>query len=254
MYDWPELRDETDARWAAMRDDLRRQSIDAPDNLTRRNGDMPAVSGGIRDEAGNIIAADPASLPPDELDLAVLWRHPALLVAETCWGPMELGLAPHVTVIGQTDYDGIAGGGGEFYSSVIVARRDEGQPVLPPANGNAHLPIRFFQGRRFAFNEHHSLSGNLALERDLKAVGTGLALFAETVQTGGHRASIRAVAEGLADVAAIDCKSWALAQTWEPAARALHAIGWTARRKGLPLIRSKSLSAGRAGRRSQPAA
>ncbi|KXF79183.1 phosphate ABC transporter substrate-binding protein [Paramesorhizobium deserti] len=241
MYDWPELRGETDARWAAMRDDLHRWGIDAPAHLTRCNGDMPAISGGIRDGLGNIIAPDPANLPPDELDLAVLWRHPGLLVAETCWGPMELGLGSHVTVIGQTDYDGIAGGSGALYSSVIVARRGEGQPVPPAADGSARLLAKFLRGRRLAFNERQSLSGYLALERDLEAMGTGIAIFAETVQTGAHRASIRAVAEGLADVAAIDCKSWALAQRFEPAAKALHAVGWTARRKGLPLIRSIAL-------------
>ncbi|MBB2972416.1 ABC-type phosphate/phosphonate transport system substrate-binding protein [Mesorhizobium sp. RMAD-H1] len=241
MYDWPELRDETDARWAAMRDQLRRQGIDAPEDLTRRNGDMPAAPGGIRDEKGNVIAADPATLPPDELDLGMLWRHPNLLVAEACWGPMELGLGSHVSVAGQTDYDGIAGGSGVFYSSVIVARRGEGQPLPPPADGRACLPIGFFHGRRLAFNEHQSLSGYLALERDLKATRASLAIFADMVQTGAHRASIRAVAEGLADVAAIDCKTWALAERFEPAARALHPIGWTAQRKGLPLIHSRTL-------------
>lgn len=240
MYDWPELRDETDARWAAQRDRLRGQGIDAPEHLTRRNGDMPAVPGGIRDEAGNAIAADPASLPPDELDFSVLWRHPRLLLSETCWGPMEMGLQPHVTVIGQTAYDGVAGGSGEFYSSVIVARRSEGQPVPPPIDGRAHLPTAFFYDKRFAFNEHQSLSGTLALKRDLEVVGTSLALFAQLVETGAHRASIRAIAEDKADIAAIDCQSWALAERFEPAAKELQIIGWTARRKGLPLIRSKS--------------
>ncbi|RCS25151.1 phosphate ABC transporter substrate-binding protein [Phyllobacterium salinisoli] len=244
MYDWLELRDETDARWAAMRDGLRRRDIDAPEHLTRRNGDMPAVPGSIRDGQGNIIAADPENLPPDEFDLSVLWRHPDLLVSEACWGPMEMGLSSHVTVIGQIDYDDIAGGSGELYSSVIVAHRGEGRRIPPPAAGRAHLPTGFFRGKRFAFNEDESLSGYLALKRDLEAMGMSLAIFSEKVKTGAHRASIRAVAEGKADVAAIDCKSWALAQRVEPAAAELHAIGWTAQRKGLPLIRSRNLTAG----------
>jgi hypothetical protein len=32
-----------------------------------------------------------------------------------------------------------------------------------------------------------------------------------------------------------------LAQRHEPAAQGLHAIGWTARRKGLPLIRAEGV-------------
>ena len=113
MYDWPELRAETDARWAALRDRLRERGIDAPDSLARRNADMPPVPGGIRDEAGHVIAPDPATLPPDELDLPTLWRHPSLLIGDTCWGPMETGLAAYVHVVGQTRYDSIEGGEGD---------------------------------------------------------------------------------------------------------------------------------------------
>ncbi|TGQ96261.1 PhnD/SsuA/transferrin family substrate-binding protein, partial [Mesorhizobium sp. M4B.F.Ca.ET.200.01.1.1] len=59
-------------------------------------------------------------------------------------------------------------------------------------------------------------------------------------ESGGHRGSIVAVAEGRADVAAIDCESWALAQRFEPAARKVVIVGWTARRKGLPFITAKT--------------
>ncbi|MEP4421807.1 MAG: phosphate ABC transporter substrate-binding protein, partial [Nitratireductor sp.] len=51
MYDWPECRAETDAQWAAMAGRLRAAGVDAPAQLVRRNADMPAVPGGIRDAA-----------------------------------------------------------------------------------------------------------------------------------------------------------------------------------------------------------
>ena len=92
MYDWPELRNETDALWANMRRRFLDHGIDAPENLVRRNGDLPPVPGGIRSADGTVIAADPATLDPDGFDLSVLWRHPDLLISNTCWGPMELGL------------------------------------------------------------------------------------------------------------------------------------------------------------------
>lgn len=60
------------------------------------------------------------------------------------------------------------------------------------------------------------------------------------METGGHRASVVAVAQGRADVAAVDCRSWAMAQRFEPAARALAVVGWTARHKGLPFITAKA--------------
>jgi hypothetical protein len=136
MYDWAETRAETDALWARIRDALREQGIDAPENLARTNAELPPVKGGIRDAAGQIIAPDPAELPPDSLDMQVLWRHPKLIFTQTCWGPMELGLAEHVRVVGQPDYSAYEGGKGEFYSSVILMRKS-GRRVPAPDDGRA---------------------------------------------------------------------------------------------------------------------
>lgn len=241
MYDWPERRAEVDAEWAYIRDRLRERGVDAPDRLVRRNADMPAVPGGIRDAAGRTIAPDPATLPPDELDLATLWRHPALLFAQTCWGPMETtGLASHVAVIGQPDYSGVEGGAGELYSSAIVMR---GQgDVAAPSDGRGSLPVDLLRGCRLAFNSPESMSGILGLARDLEAAGEGLAMFSSRLETGGHRASALAVARGEADVAALDCRSWSLFRRFEPeAAKLIHVAGWTARRKGLPYVGNRQV-------------
>ncbi|HHX89588.1 MAG TPA: PhnD/SsuA/transferrin family substrate-binding protein, partial [Paracoccus sp.] len=59
---------------------------------------------------------------------------------------------------------------------------------------------------------------------------------AGVMMTGGHRASVLAVAAGRADLAAIDCRAWALAQRHEPCARSLVVLGWTAARPGLPYV------------------
>ncbi|MGH6860358.1 MAG: PhnD/SsuA/transferrin family substrate-binding protein [Phyllobacterium sp.] len=243
MYDWPERRAEVDAQWAAMRAILRERGFDAPDRLTRRNGDLPPVPGGIRGADGAVIAPDPATLPPDDLHLPTLWRHPALLVAQTCWGPLEQGLEAHVHLAGQDDYSGIEGGEGALYSSALVMRRDEATAVAAPPDGKAALPLAILRGRRLAFNGCDSMSGYLALRRDLQAQGETLDLFAGRIETGGHRKSIEAVAAGRADSAAIDCRSWALAQRHETAAEGLVAAGWTGRRKGQPFISAFDLPA-----------
>ncbi|KQZ81954.1 phosphate ABC transporter substrate-binding protein [Mesorhizobium sp. Root157] len=242
MYDWPELRARTDAFWSRLRATLRERGIDAPRHLVRRNADLPAAPGGIRDMTGEAIAADPATLPPDDLDVQVLWRHPALLLAQTCWGPMEFGLSGHVQVIGQANYDGIEGGDGELYSSAIVIRSHGGAHVSAPSDGHARIPLDLLRGKRFIYNDAESMSGINALKRDLEAMGESLALFSECAESGGHRVSIRAVAEGRADVAAIDCRSWALARRFEPAAAELAVVGWTGQRKGLPFISSRTTS------------
>lgn len=211
MYDWPERRDEVDAEWAAIRDHLRAAGIDAPEGLTRETG-----------------------------DLLEFWRRPDLLFAQTCWGPMELGLADHVQVVGQQSYDGIEGGEGELYSSAIVMRSAD-------FSGGEHagtIPLDLLRGKRFAYNVPDSMSGIMGLARDLEALGESLDIFAGRSETGGHRASIRAVAAGAADVAAIDCMTWHLARLHEPAAEDLEVVGWTSKRLGLPFITAKSTPPG----------
>lgn len=245
MYDWPEVRAETDAGWARLRDAFRAAGIDAPECLARRNADMPPVPGGIRDAAGNVIAPDPAALPPDEFDLPTLWRHPDLLLAQTCWGPMELGLSSHVRVVGQPDYSGFAGGQGMFYSSILLMRSEpphrDGGGV--PTDGLPSLPLDLIRDKRLAYNSDDSMSGIIALTRDLEAAGESLSVFSERIETGGHRLSIVALAEGRADVCAVDCRSWALAQRFEPAARGLRPVGRTGLRKGLPFIAARNAPA-----------
>jgi ABC-type phosphate/phosphonate transport system substrate-binding protein len=268
MYDWPEARAETDAEWASLRDAFRAAGVDAPEHLVRRNGDMPPVPGGIRDDDGNVIAPDPATLPPDEFDLPTLWRHPDLLFAQTCWGPMELGLSRHVRVVGQPDYSAFEGGQGELYSSLLLMRSDLPSPLWggslgeversggssaqsddtptpdrrsdPPhkREGKPALPLDLMQNKRLAYNSDDSMSGVIALTRDLEASGENIGLFSELVETGGHRSSMIAVAEGRADVCAVDCRSWALARRLEPASKLLRVVGATSMRKGLPYISS----------------
>lgn len=240
MYDWPEVRDAVDAQWVRLCDAFRQKGIDAPQAIVRRNRDLPAVPGGIHDAGGALIAPDPATLPPDELDFHKLWLHPGLLFAQTCWGPMELGLSKHVQVVGQPSYDAYEGGQGELYSSALVMRAGEGTEVRSPADGKAVLPLGLMHGKRFTFNSLDSMSGIIALTRDLEAAGESLDIFSSRSESGGHRGSIVTVAEGKADIAAIDCESWALAQRFEPAARKVVTVGWTARRKGLPYITART--------------
>ncbi|MDG4886305.1 MULTISPECIES: PhnD/SsuA/transferrin family substrate-binding protein [unclassified Mesorhizobium] len=243
MYDWPEVRGEIDAQWAQLRDAFRRRGIDAPERMARSNRDLPPVSGGIQDGAGKLIAPDPATLPPDEFDFHQLWLSPALLFGQTCWGPMELGLARHVQVVAQPSYDAFEGGQGELYSSALVMPADGGPSVGSPADGKAVIPLDLIRGKRFIFNNPDSMSGLLGLTRDLEAIGESLGVFASCGESGGHRSSIVAIAEGRADIAAIDCQSWALAQRFEPAARRVKVVGWTTRRKGLPFISARATSA-----------
>ena len=247
MYDWPEVRADVDDEWAEIRGRLKAEGIDAPETLCRRNADMPAVPGGIRDMDGRLLAPDPATLPPDELDLPTVWRHPNLLLAQTCWGPMnETSLRHHVRVVAQPDYSDVLGGAEVSYSSATLMRVDDPavpeRDVPPPPDGFARLPLDLMRGRRFAFNEKHSMSGWLALSENLRDAGENVAMFAGLFASGGHRASMQAVAQGRADLCAVDCRSLALARRFEPEVERLRVVGWTARRLGLPYICASGLA------------
>lgn len=203
MYDWPECRAETEADWAAIR---AAAPVGLPETLTR----------------------------PD--DPHAHWRDPSLVFSQTCWGPLSLGLIDVLLPLAQPDYSGFEGGRGPFYRSAIIAR--DGIEAAPPATAGASFPQAMLRGCRFAFNDPCSLSGLLALDRDLRADPRDLA--DSCLRTGSHRASVVAVAEGRADLAAIDCRSWALARRFEPCAASLTVIGWTSERMGLPYVTSRA--------------
>lgn len=217
MYDWPEARAGVDAFWAAVRAALPGRGL--PDALER---------------------------PADEAGMFALWRDPGLVLGQACWGPLGLGLLPGLRVLAQPDYADVEGGRGPFYRSAIVMRAGEAAGV--PAHPGAMLPVAALRGLRLAATAEHSLSGWLALRDDLAAAEeTPERLFGAVVWSGGHRASVRMVAAGQADAAAVDCRSWAMACRHEPAARGLVVVGWTAERPGLPYVCAAGIDHGMAG-------
>jgi ABC-type phosphate/phosphonate transport system substrate-binding protein len=165
---------------------------------------------------------------PDELERSrsydVVWRDPGLVLSQTCGLPFSTRLRGMVKLVAVPIYR-VAGCAGAHYSSMIVTRRNE------PAE-----EIRLFAGRRFAYNGADSLSGFVVLKSAMKEAGLD-PKAADWIETGSHRASVRAVAAGAADIAAIDAVCWGLALRHEAkSAAALKVIAETPLRPGLPLI------------------
>lgn len=165
---------------------------------------------------------------PAELDRMrqseAVWRDPGLVVSQTCGLPYSTRLRGMVRLLATPVYS-VPGCEGARYSSMIITRSDEPDEALSR-----------FAGRRFAYNGADSLSGSVALRAAMREAGTDPSA-AEWIDTGSHRASLRAVAEGGADIAAIDAVCWALALRYEPQAAArLKVIATTPLRPGLPLI------------------
>jgi ABC-type phosphate/phosphonate transport system substrate-binding protein len=162
---------------------------------------------------------------PDEL--CELWLAPDLFIAQTCGYPLTHRLKDRVTLVATPCY-AVDGCVGPSYHSVIVVRRDSGLQGLDD-----------IAGKVAAINGHDSQSGWNALRHSL--IGKGAP--ARIVETGGHRRSMAAVREGRADVAAIDCVSYAHLQGVAPEEVApLRVIARSASAPSLPYVTRRDIS------------
>jgi ABC-type phosphate/phosphonate transport system substrate-binding protein len=194
MYDFPELRAETDALWAALRDALRAAGVAAPEALSR----------------------------PD--DYASVWREPGLVLAQTCGYPYVTALRGATRLLATPVY-AAEGCEGPRYRSALIARAGEGGDIAD------------FRGRVAAVNHWDSQSGMNAFRAAVAPLAGGRPFFARALHTGGHRASVAAVREGRADIAAIDAVSWALIGRVAPAeAEGLAVLGFTEAVPALPFV------------------
>lgn len=172
--------------------------------------------------AGGIAA--PAALDR-RADHAAVWEAPDLLLSQTCGYPYVTRLRGRVRLVATPVYRA-PGCEGPRYRSVLVVRADD------PARGLADL-----RGRRAAVNAGDSQSGMSALRAAVAPLATDGRFFGAVLSSGGHAASALAVAEGRADIAALDCVSWAhLAAHRAPLGRALRVLGTTAPAPALPFV------------------
>lgn len=214
MYDLPEVTAETDKAWQNILHGL------------HKRGANPLV--------------DFYHLKTDH-DADELLAHPRLLLSQTCWGPISCGITPDLHILAQPDFSNFPGGQGPLYRSAIIAT-GKGINVAPPKGREGIIPTEQLSGKRLAFNDRASLSGYLSITADMTAAtGQRKAFYSHGEHSGSHRHSVQMVAQGDADVAAIDCKTWALLQKHDPAAEKVHVIGWTGARKGLPYVCSPKI-------------
>lgn len=160
-------------------------------------------------------------------DLLSHWRRDDLLLSQTCGYPLVTRL-PEVQILGCFHYQA-PGCEGFSYRSVLVAREGDKQKTLVD-----------FRGRRAVCNAVDSQSGYNALLKMVAPLADHGAFFAAAAISGSHRESLQAIAQGTADIAAIDCVTWALLQRYEPALlRGLAVIGQSPLAPGLPLITAR---------------
>src|SRR5688572_1254078 len=160
-------------------------------------------------------------------DLYELWQAPDLFIAQTCGFPLTHRLKDRVTLVGTPVY-ALNGCSGGSYHSVIVARKDSDVHGLDDVAGTVA-----------AINGYDSQSGWNALRHSL--IGKGAP--ARVVETGGHRRSVAAVREGRADVAVIDCVTYAgLQQLATQEVAPLRIIAHSASAPALPYVTRRDIA------------
>lgn len=165
------------------------------------------------------------------------WLSPALLLSQTCGYPLSTRLAGHVQLVGTLAYD-VPGAQGVYCRSALVCRADD-----------ARSSLEQFAQSTLAYNATDSQSGYNALRAMVAALVASAAVgagrfFAQARCTGSHGQSLAQVAQGAADMAAVDCVTLALWQQAQPqAAQQLRVWGYTEAYPGLPLITARSAPA-----------
>lgn len=133
------------------------------------------------------------------------WADDALLFSQACGYDVHLRMPGRLTPLGVARYRA-EGCQGPTYRSAIVVRVDDEATALTD-----------LRGRTAAYNEPTSHSGRVALAASVADHARDGRFFGRLVETGSHEASAEAVAGGIADVAALDCTSWALMRRARPA-------------------------------------
>ncbi|VAS19658.1 phosphate/phosphonate ABC transporter periplasmic protein [Klebsiella pneumoniae] len=148
----------------------------------------------LLDERGVMVAGDPPAADPG--DLLAHWRQPTLLLSQTCGYPLVTQL-PEVQTVGCFHY-AAPGCEGRRYRSLLVVRE-----------ADSHRMLGDFFGRRAVCNAEHSQSGYNVLRKMVAPLSREGRFFSAVMFSGSHRQSLRELQQENADIAAIDCVTYA---------------------------------------------
>lgn len=157
-------------------------------------------------------------------DLIQHWQQPRLLLSQTCGYPLVTRLQ-EVQPLGCFHYAAPGCEGVGYRSFLVTRQKDMGAGLAD------------FRQRIVVCNSEDSQSGFNALRKMVEPLSENGCFFSQVIFSGSHRQSLRAIQQGEADIAAIDCVTFALLKQHQPQALAqLKVIGETPLTPGLPLI------------------
>lgn len=182
----------------------------------------------------HLIGAGVTKAPPAltrTLGHIAVWQHPQLMLGQGCEYPLARSFTNAVKLVATPSY-AATGCERHTYRSAIVVRSDD------PARDLSDM-----KGRRCVINEWDSNSGMNLLRASIAPLAKGARFFQSVLLSGSHRKSASMVAEGLADLAAVDCVSFAHLKRLYPASiAALRILQWTPASPSLPFITASATS------------
>jgi ABC-type phosphate/phosphonate transport system substrate-binding protein len=197
MYDFPEVRAAVNRLWDDIRCRLDRRGIAVPRTLARG------------------------------LPLPDLLAMDSLLLAQCCGAHVVRD--PRLRVLGAANHAVPGCGAGRYHSSIVARTEDLGRWRTDPARALADAVL--------AVNEPASHSGSTALLHWLAEQWAQAGRAFPARITGAHRASLAALRDGAADLAAIDSVSLALIERHAPAeVDGLSILGRGATAPALPYV------------------
>lgn len=201
---------------------------DAPSQQAANDALWSAVAGRLRADG---LADVPAALDRGR-PLESIWADPGLLMAQTCGYPFMTTFAGRLRYVATPCYRA-PGCDGPLYRSEIIVRAD-----------HIATDVADMRGAVAAINDMASNSGMNLLRQAIAPLAVDGRFLGGTILTGSHAGSVRAVAEGRADLAAIDVVTFARLRRDEAGlASRVRTLGRTVRSPGLPLVTSMATSA-----------
>jgi ABC-type phosphate/phosphonate transport system substrate-binding protein len=159
-------------------------------------------------------------------------KAPGLIFAQTCGFPLTHKLKDHVQLLATPRY-AAPGCVGATYVSWIVVRTED--PAKMPAD---------LRGYRVAYNDDGSQSGYNTFRALIAPIAQGQPFFGAMMESGAHRNSLALVKAGKADVAALDCVTFALIARRAPAeVQGIRVLCASATAPGLPYVTAATTSA-----------
>jgi ABC-type phosphate/phosphonate transport system substrate-binding protein len=156
---------------------------------------------------------------------------PIAPVTQICGYPLQTVDRGKYTLLGIPCYR-LTGCDGPAHRSFIVVSRSSRAKT-----------IRDLRGGSFALNSLDSNTGMNLPRRSFAAIAQRKPFFNNVIVTGSHRSSMRAVVQGQADAAAIDCVTFGLHADYNPAAIAgLRILAHTSASPGIPFVTARTTS------------